>query len=478
VRESEYRVWLEKQNYSVNTVNTQLAQARRLDAAYGNLDEIFARDRFEGLRSSLAYSSKDKREGKANPASFPIVGDLYANLASYRASLSYYARFAGEGQVAEEPDRAALEALKRRFIDAFPDFEQQGGFVGSSAYHREEDDYKRELVAITAAELGRDPPSSNAALGSVMLDALTKTNLLGYWKTTDHLKRIRSSHPGVFEEAVGALARSSDPPPVAAAAFLETVWPLLREGSESSLPFGDSRIYATVVQAMARPDTAISVIYQRFHNFGMALLGRPIFGNNILTEREYELVLELANYVLTVMDAEWGWHPRDLWDVQGFVWVTCKERLGETTVGPAIDRFTVEKMMDECDALGEAAFAAKYGRGLQGVRYRVVRGQVRYPSKAIANAAYQTMHGEPGRYGGTDARKVLSALGFQIVDSDGAGWVNDGRPDAEAAAAFSQPTNLILYGPPGTGKTFATAAEAVRLCGEAVPDERLSLKEI
>ena len=61
---------------------------------------------------------------------------------------------------------------------------------------------------------------------------------------------------------------------------------------------------------MARPDTAISVIYQRFHNFGMALLGRPIFGNNILTEREYELVLELANYVLTVMDAEWGWHPR------------------------------------------------------------------------------------------------------------------------------------------------------------------------
>lgn len=37
------------------------------------------------------------------------------------------------------------------------------------------------------------------------------------------------------------------------------------------------------------------------------------------------------------------------------------------------------------------------------------------------------------------------------------------------------PTNLILYGPPGTGKTYATAREAVRLCGEDVPEDREAL---
>ncbi len=37
------------------------------------------------------------------------------------------------------------------------------------------------------------------------------------------------------------------------------------------------------------------------------------------------------------------------------------------------------------------------------------------------------------------------------------------------------PENLILYGPPGTGKTYLTTQEAVRLCGESVPEKREAL---
>ncbi len=49
--------------------------------------------------------------------------------------------------------------------------------------------------------------------------------------------------------------------------------------------------------------------------------------------------------------------------------------------------------------------------------------------------------------------------------------------DSRNGRPLMEPTtmNLILYGPPGTGKTFTTAAEAVRLCGEAVPDDRAEL---
>jgi 5-methylcytosine-specific restriction protein B len=53
----------------------------------------------------------------------------------------------------------------------------------------------------------------------------------------------------------------------------------------------------------------------------------------------------------------------------------------------------------------------------------------------------------------------------------------DVRPEAqnEMDKYVAQPTNLILYGPPGTGKTFATATEAVRLCGEPEPEGREEL---
>jgi 5-methylcytosine-specific restriction protein B len=51
------------------------------------------------------------------------------------------------------------------------------------------------------------------------------------------------------------------------------------------------------------------------------------------------------------------------------------------------------------------------------------------------------------------------------------------EPHNEADQYVAQPTNLILYGPPGTGKTYQTAAEAVRLCGDPVSDDRKKLME-
>ena len=53
---------------------------------------------------------------------------------------------------------------------------------------------------------------------------------------------------------------------------------------------------------------------------------------------------------------------------------------------------------------------------------------------------------------------------------------NDGSPDTEGESSMLiAPVNLVLYGPPGTGKTYSTAAEAVRLCGEQVPEDREAL---
>jgi MoxR-like ATPase len=55
-------------------------------------------------------------------------------------------------------------------------------------------------------------------------------------------------------------------------------------------------------------------------------------------------------------------------------------------------------------------------------------------------------------------------------------WQQAPTADEEAedeAAPSATPTNLILYGPPGTGKTYATMAEAVRLCRGLPADDTL-----
>ena len=56
----------------------------------------------------------------------------------------------------------------------------------------------------------------------------------------------------------------------------------------------------------------------------------------------------------------------------------------------------------------------------------------------------------------------------------------DASPDTSKSREMPMPIspiNLILYGPPGTGKTYSSAAEAVRLCGEPVPEDREALKQ-
>ncbi|MEY9722168.1 5-methylcytosine-specific restriction protein B [Sinorhizobium fredii] len=62
-------------------------------------------------------------------------------------------------------------------------------------------------------------------------------------------------------------------------------------------------------------------------------------------------------------------------------------------------------------------------------------------------------------------------LAQTVLDRDGLD-----RPEPfETDQYVAQPTNLILYGPPGTGKTYATAVEAIRLCGEPVAEDREEL---
>jgi hypothetical protein len=245
---------------------------------------------------------------------------LIQTLAALAKTLDWYE---GTGAIF---DRKALEILKARFLERYKDFPKLTFSSSQGSYWDDERGYKQTMLDQSREYISTQPPLSDTELGHRLLATLIDkpSNLLD-WRTQARLVEIRAAHPDAIEIASGRLVRSTDAPAQAVALFVNDVWPLFAEGHEGSLPYGDIRDISTMVLALAKPNDAIAARFQRTHNAGVALLHRSIFLNQPLSEAEYADVLGMAKKIFDVMRDEWGWAPRDLWDVQGFIWATCKE---------------------------------------------------------------------------------------------------------------------------------------------------------
>lgn len=460
-------------------------------------------------------------EGKAlaEKAKVTLV-DRQSPIDSDKPSSTITYTFRLEITEASDVNREALVQLKQRFLAAFPDFEEGGGFSGQSSYHPQEDDYKRKMLA--QVKPLRGSRTGSIPLGAKILDILLskQSNLLGYFKTDQRIRVIRNKHPDALERAIGELANSDERPPDAVETFLKTAWPLLVEGTEDNKPYGESRILATVVQALTRPKTAISVIYRRFHNLGEALIGQRLFGNNPLTADEYSRILNLADQLFCIMRDEWDWEPRDLWDAQGFIWVTCGKKLTDEkmmTDEELLGRFDVDENFrikrSQWDAEQTRGFCmiarAVHETGLDWYPTNIpeIRFGRRDPSSIKASktvgqllltlSSVRFSHSSEEfdlsgqfRLDEATAKEFATAIGEADFDDrispktkrDGL-WPDDYAEAAKeiesdsAQTSHSDPTNLILYGPPGTGKTYRTMQEAVRYCGVQPAEDRITLRE-
>ncbi|MDF1835936.1 MAG: AAA family ATPase, partial [Alteraurantiacibacter sp. bin_em_oilr2.035] len=328
---------------------------------------------------SSAYKTSDAVRLAPGKQMSAIVGSE----AALRAVLRHY------GQSALTVDRAALERLKQAFLSLHPDFTN---FADTPSFASNEGDYKQALIDEAQRLLAAMQGRPDAELGAALIELLAgRTQLfcnLIDWHAMGVIDKAREAIPGVIDAAAGKLARAGDATG-AIADFVENAWPLLR-GDPPINPYAESRMLPTMLRALVDPQSVLAIRSTPTDNAARALLGRPAFANAPLSREEQQTVTVMAREMMRVMDEEWGWAPRHLWDVQGFIWETCQKRLPDQTE-PAIEE---------------------------------------QPASEKANPA------------------------------------------------MPQPTNLILYGPPGTGKTYRTAAEAVRLCGEAVPDDREELMEL
>ncbi|MDB5580700.1 MAG: transposase [Bradyrhizobium sp.] len=490
MRSAEFRDWLSERLYkgehlTSKGLSTRTRKLPRVERALGelgfaerDLDAVHAAGRWPELMTAVGKVAADWRGHEtAARRMAPQAADPTRQLSNLLNPLRQYNHFA-EGRPPsydsenDEPDAAeidevALALLKERFLATYTDFETGGGFPGESGYHPQEDTYKRALIAKVRdwrVSMATDARGLGEQLLAAVLDD-RDVNLIGDYRRKTHLSAVRARSDGALASAVGTLTLSNDDPVGAAVRFVDNAWPIVREGSEQSLPFADIRVLATLFPALAHPDQAIAVSYTRFHNLVVALRGKSPFGNNVLTAEEYRAILDLAGELFAYLD-DWGWRPRDLWDVQGFIWVACVEKLEADNERPAdlVRRYAFDTYFAPARAQGARTVTIRAGDlhnalGMTNAHANVCQALRGQKMQDLADVGVPTFTG-PDNSSTTTFTYVLAP--------------REGKASQKMSGAPA--TNQILYGPPGTGKTFATARRAVELCDGAAAAEEKAMR--
>ena len=94
-----YQSWLEQRGFERRTAQTYISDVRRIEGAYGNLDELYDRDKLTGVLRDLEYSKDDERQNRPNTSKIAVDasgGSPYKALASYRTAVRTYCKFREE----------------------------------------------------------------------------------------------------------------------------------------------------------------------------------------------------------------------------------------------------------------------------------------------------------------------------------------------------------------------------------------------
>lgn len=112
--DQRYPLWLVEAVPSRATAQTKLSELRRVEAVYGDLDELFDLDELQGLLDELTYTSEDQRQNRPNPSRLVIGGDLRNNLASYKSAVQKYSRFRQDAEM--EAGKTTLAVQSQRDV--------------------------------------------------------------------------------------------------------------------------------------------------------------------------------------------------------------------------------------------------------------------------------------------------------------------------------------------------------------------------
>lgn len=90
---TDYQTWLREQRYNENTISNQLSRVKKVEEAYGQLDESIRNGTIDEIIKALNYTTEDERRGRPNPSRINIQGNIRNGLQSYKNAVAGYQRF-------------------------------------------------------------------------------------------------------------------------------------------------------------------------------------------------------------------------------------------------------------------------------------------------------------------------------------------------------------------------------------------------
>lgn len=418
-------------------------------------------------------------------------------------------------------DWPELNRARDAFLRQMPDFSDFR--IAAGPYWDVERAYKNGLIEQAMAIIARDDDDRVVGESLYRLLSVGGSGLPLSWRTLSEVQNADPELRDRFYTALGVLARSDGPQEEAVPAAAREL-EALRDAGIAGLRRGEVLSIPITVWATLHPDQASWFKIAKIDEMGRRLFGRRLFPQTEFRDADLAEWLQLMRALSGLLEKEFGWHPQDMFDVQGFIWVAAnpdapreldpvpvwmvtslwgqedglprfierREWSLLTDTGSANNRRVREMQVGDRIFLKDFLPRARdlpfdAGTGIvTALRFRAEGTITEVSEDGLRVGVDWQAWPEPRTwffYTNNDAVWRLREPGDSVYADQLRRFLLEGEPQDHAlflndpfwrdrlfgAGASNemptmQPTNLILYGPPGTGKTYRTALEAVRLC--------------
>ena len=217
--------------------------------------------------------------------------------------------------VIDWPEVARARDVFLAKMPGFSDFRQESG-----EYWDVERGYKNQLIAEARAIAGGEGSDREAGEAIYRILMSGRQGVPLNWRTMSEVQQSAPELADRFFSALGVLARTDAPGEEGITATASEFEALRAEGI-AGLRRGEVLSIPITVWATLHPDQASWFKISKIEEMGQKFFGRRLFPQKAFREQDLAEWLQLMRALFGLLGTEFGWNPRDLFDVQGFVWV-------------------------------------------------------------------------------------------------------------------------------------------------------------